>query len=201
VVPAVRAALDPATRLLVDANGCYTPGKAIEVGRMLHDNGVVHFEEPCPYWELEWTAEVAAALDLDVTGGEQDCMIADWRRMAQLRAVDVMQPDVCYLGGLTRTLQVASIAADAGLPVVPHSANLSMVTVFSLHLMGAIPNAGPYVEYSIEPDDYYPWQVGLFVEPWVVSDGLVQIPDGPGWGVDVSSEWLASAARTVSELS
>ena len=200
VVPAVRQALDPSTRLLVDANSCYTPIRAIEVGRMLEDNGVVHFEEPCPYWEMEWTAHVAAALDLDVTGGEQDCMLADWQRMAQLRAVDIMQPDVCYLGGLSRTLQVAAIAAEAGLAIVPHSANLSMVTVFSLHLMGAIPNAGPYVEYSIEPDEYYPWQVGLFTEPWVVTDGRVNIPDGPGWGVEVSPQWLASATRTVSSL-
>jgi L-alanine-DL-glutamate epimerase-like enolase superfamily enzyme len=200
VVPAVRAALDPGTRLLVDANSCYSPSRAIEVGRMLEDHGVVHFEEPCPYWEMAWTAEVTAALALDVTGGEQDCMIADWHRMAELRAVDVMQPDICYLGGLTRTLQVARIAADAGIPVVPHSANLSMVTVFSLHLMGAIANAGPYVEFSIEPDEYYPWQVGLFREPLAVSDGTVAIPDAPGWGVEISAEWLATATRAVSSL-
>jgi len=70
IVPAVRGAVAEGTTLLVDANSCYTPAKAIEVGRMLEDEGVQHFEEPCPYWEQEWTAEVAAALDLDVTGGE-----------------------------------------------------------------------------------------------------------------------------------
>ena len=109
-----------------------------------------HFEEPCPYWELEWTAEVAAALDVDVTGGEQDCMLRQWRRMIELHAVDVVQPDICYLGGINRTLEVARMAAAAGLPCTPHSANLSLVTVFTLHLMGAIENAGPYVELSIE---------------------------------------------------
>src|SRR5262249_55198674 len=66
LVPAVRAALGDDVDLLVDANSCYTPGKAIEVGRFLEQHGVVHLEEPCPYWELEWTAEVAAALDLAV---------------------------------------------------------------------------------------------------------------------------------------
>ena len=59
VVPAVRAALGDDARLLVDANSCYTPARAIEVGRFLEQHGVIHFEEPCPYWELEWTAEVA----------------------------------------------------------------------------------------------------------------------------------------------
>ena len=53
---------------------------------------------------------MADALDVDVTGGEQDCELATWRRMIDMRAVDVVQPDVCYLGGLTRTLRVAAMA-------------------------------------------------------------------------------------------
>ena len=190
---------DDAT-LLVDANSCYTPEKAIEVGRFLEEHGVCHFEEPCPYWELEWTAAVADALDLDVAGGEQDCLLSQWRRIVGMPAVDVVQPDVCYLGGLTRTLRVAEMAAAAGLTCTPHSANLSMVTVFTLHLMGAIPNAGPYVEFSIEPDDYYPWQVGLFEPALEVRDGAVPIPDRPGWGVEPASDWLARASRQVSRL-
>jgi L-alanine-DL-glutamate epimerase-like enolase superfamily enzyme len=198
LVPAVRAALGDDAALLVDANSCYTPGRAIEVGRFLEQHGVVHFEEPCPYWELEWTAEVAAALDLDVAGGEQDCLLTTWRRTLELRAVDVVQPDVCYLGGLTRTLEVAELARAAGLRVVPHSANLTLVTVFALHLMGAIPNAGPYVELSIEPDTYQPWQSGLFDPALVARDGCVAIPDGPGWGVEIRGDWLARAHREVS---
>jgi hypothetical protein len=83
VVPAVRGAVAKGTALLVDANSCYTPAKAIEVGLMLQDEGVRHFEEPCPYWEQEWTTEVTAALDLDVTGGEQDCLLTTWRRMLE----------------------------------------------------------------------------------------------------------------------
>src|SRR5262249_7406658 len=147
VVPAVAGAVAEGTALLVDAHGCYSPAKAIEGGRMLQDEGVRHLEEPRPYWEQGMTAEGAAGPELDVTGGEQDCLLTTWRRMLSLRAVDVAQPDVCYLGGLTRTLRVARMAAEAGLSVVPHSANLSLVTVFSLHLMAAIPNAGPYVEF------------------------------------------------------
>ncbi len=200
VVRAVRQALGDDATLLVDANSCYTPETAIRVGRFLEDHGVVHFEEPCPYWELEWTAKVADALDLDVTGGEQDCELSTWRRMIELHAVDVVQPDVCYLGGLLRTLAVAQMAEAAGMKCTPHSANLTLVTVFTLHLLAAIPNAGPYVEYSIEPDDYYPWQVGLFSPPLQVKDGYVHVPDGPGWGVEVSPIWLAQADHITSEV-
>jgi L-alanine-DL-glutamate epimerase-like enolase superfamily enzyme len=200
VVAAVRQVLGDEAALLVDANSCYTPAKAIEVGRMLEDQGVCHFEEPCPYWEIDWTREVTEALALDVTGGEQDCDLTIWRRIVDLRAVDIVQPDVCYIGGLTRALQAAAMAEAAGLPCVPHSANLSLVTVFSLHMMGAIPNAGPYVEFSIEPTDYYPWQVGIYTPDLVARDGKVQIPEGPGWGVEINPDWLAAADYRVSEL-
>jgi len=201
IVAALRAALGDEARLLVDANSCYTPAKAIAVGRLLEDHGVVHFEEPCPYWELEWTAEVTRALNLDVTGGEQDCDLGVWRRMIAMGAVNVVQPDVCYLGGICRTLRVAEMARDAGLPVTPHSANLSLVTVFTLHLMAALPNAGPYVEFSIEPNEgYYPWQEGIYDPVLVARDGKVAIPDGPGWGIAVRQRWLDAAQYQVSEL-
>jgi L-alanine-DL-glutamate epimerase-like enolase superfamily enzyme len=200
LVPAIRRALGDDVTLLVDGNSCYTPPRAIEVGRMLEASGYVHFEEPCPWWELEWTAEVAVALDLDVAGGEQDCLLPVWRRMIELRAVDVVQPDVCYVGGLTRALRVAELARAAGLPVVPHSANLTLVTVFALHLMGALENAGPYVELSIEPDEYYPWQRGIFEPELTVRDGMIQIPSGPGWGVEIRPDWLERAQHRVSAI-
>ena len=200
IVPAVRAAVGDDIALLVDANSCYTPDKAIEVGRMLQDNGICHFEEPCPYWELDWTEQVTRALDLSVAGGEQDCSLTNWRRIVDRCVVDIVQPDVCYVGGLTRALRVAAMAHEMGLPVVPHSANLSLVTVFKLHMMGAIENAGPYVEFSIEPNSYYPWQEGLFEPVLTVEEGKVKIPDGPGWGVEINPDWLNRATRQVSKL-
>jgi L-alanine-DL-glutamate epimerase-like enolase superfamily enzyme len=200
VVQAVRCVIGDEIALLVDANSCYTPKRAIEVGAMLVDNGVCHFEEPCPYWEFTWTAEVTRALEIPVAGGEQDNSLPLWRHLIDTHVVDIVQPDVCYVGGLTRALRVAAMAKDAGLPCVPHSANLSMVTVFSLHMMGAIENAGPYVEFSIEPTTYYPWQEGLFGPALEAYDGKVQIPDAPGWGVEISPTWLAASVHRISEL-
>ncbi len=201
IVPAVRKALGEDVALLVDGNSAYTPERAIAVGRLLEDYGICHFEEPCPYWELEWTKQVTDTLNLDVTGGEQDCDLSIWKRMIEIRAVDVVQPDVCYLGGLTRTLKVAEMARQAGLICTPHSANLSMVTVFTLHLMGAIENAGPYVEFSIEGADYYPWQYDIFEPALVAVDGKVQIPDAPGWGVEINPVFLEKTKHQISSLS
>lgn len=200
IVPTVRRALGADATLLVDANSCYSPRRAIEVGQLLQEHGVSHFEEPCPYWELEQTQQVRDALAIDVTGGEQDNDLPVWRHMIEMRAVDIVQPDICYMGGLARTLRVARLAQEAGLPCTPHSANLSMVTLFTMHLLGAIPNAGKYLELAIEGADYYPWQEGLFVEsPYTVRDGHVTIPGAPGWGVDIHPEWLARASHQMSE--
>lgn len=194
VIPTVARALGEGVDRLVDGNSGFSVGRAIEVGRLLEAEGVGHFEEPVPYWDLEATKAVRDALDLDVAGGEQDWDLATWGRMIDMRAVDIVQPDVMYMGGLCRTLRVAAMAADAGLPCTPHSANLSLVTICTMHMLGAIPNAGKYLELSIEGSDYYPWQDGLFLgTPFAVSDGHVRIPDGPGWGVEIDPAWLERA--------
>ena len=194
IVPTVARALGDGTAKLVDANSGFSPPRAIEVGRLLEAEGVGHFEEPCPYWKLDETRAVTEALSLDVTGGEQDWDLNIWAQMIATRAVDVLQPDVMYMGGLARTLQLVRMAEAAGMTVTPHAANLSLVTVCTMHLLGAIPNAGPYLELSIEGPDYYPWQEGLFRgDPFAVDGGHVQIPEAPGWGVEISPDWLERA--------
>lgn len=200
IVPMIRRALGDKADLLVDANSAFSPRRAIEVGRLLEDNGICHYEEPCLYWELEQTKEVRDALSIDITGGEQDCYMPVWRHMIGMGAVDIVQPDVCYMGGMVRTLRVAAMAAAANLPCTPHSANLSMVTLFTMHLLRAIPNAGAYLEFSIEEADYYPWQYGLFRKsPYDVTDGAVTVSAEPGWGVEISPDWLGKATYQSSE--
>lgn len=199
LIPTVRKAVGDGIRLLADGNSCYTPPKAIELGRRMEDNGYFFFEEPCPYWELEWTAEVAAALKMNVSGGEQDNDLAQWRRMIRLNAVDILQPDLCYVGGFTRSWRVAKMGQSAGKLVVPHSSHLSLITLFSLHFMAAIPNAGPFVEFSIEEDTNAGEK--LYSPALKVVDGKVKIPDGPGWGVKINPAWLEKAAYLKSEKS
>ncbi len=70
--------------------------------------------------------------------------------------------------------------------------------VFTLHLLAAIENAGPYVEFSIEPDDDYPWQAGMYEPRPTVVEGSVAVPEGPGWGVEISPDWLSNAEHRVS---
>ena len=124
-----------------------------------------------------------------------------WQHAIDNHVTDVMQPDVMYMGGLTPTLQVAAMAAAGGFVCTPHAANLSLVTICTMHLLRAIPNAGPYLEFAIEGADYYPWTEDLFCgDPFAVTDGKVAVTDAPGWGVEVNPDWLARADYAVSEL-
>jgi L-alanine-DL-glutamate epimerase-like enolase superfamily enzyme len=81
-----------------------------------------------------------------------------------------------------------------------HSANLSLVTLFSVHFMAAIENAGKYVEFSIEGSDYYPWQNNIFTPEFEIRNGNVSISDKPGWGIEVNPEWLALSDYRISYM-
>ncbi|APG48933.1 mandelate racemase/muconate lactonizing enzyme family protein [Phaeobacter porticola] len=200
IIPTIRRALGDQVALLVDGNSGFSPQRAIELGQRLQDHGYEHFEEPCPYWLLEQTAEVTRALNIDVAGGEQDWDLQQWHRMIDMRAVDIIQPDILYLGGMTRSMEVAQLGASAGLPCTPHCANLSLVTLFTMHMLRAVDRPGRYLEFSIEGDDYYPWQRDLFVnDPFQIIDGHATVTDQPGWGVEIRPEWLAKSKYTCSE--
>ena len=201
IVKTINYSLDKSITKMVDANSCYSPAQAIEVGKLLEDNNVVHFEEPCPYWKPDQTKLVTDALKIDVTGGEQDCDLRIWKDMVKRKIVNIFQPDVMYMGGLTKALKVAKIIEKGGFICTPHTANLSLVTVCTMHFLKAIDNAGPYLEFSIEGEDYYPWQQNLFLnDPFNLEDGKVTIKDLPGWGVEINPNWLDNAEYKVSEI-
>jgi L-alanine-DL-glutamate epimerase-like enolase superfamily enzyme len=93
--------------------------------------------------------------------------------------VSVVQPDVTRSGGLTECRRIAQLAADRGIPCIPHAWSTGLIKAASMHLIAAIPNA-QYLEYAL-PDT--PMNRDLFGMGVEVVDGLAQVPDGPGLGV------------------
>ena len=189
-------------RFLADGNSCYDVENAIQVGRMLSDAGVHQFEEPCPYWDYDATRAVREALDIDVSGGEQDNYLPAWSYMVRSDVVDICQPDLCYLGGVSRALTVARIAAEQGKKIVFHAANDSLVTLFSLHVFASLPNAGHACEFNIEGPEYHdPMLRELFEPAVVVRDGKARLNGEPGWGIQPTSKWLEAATYRALDLS
>ena len=104
------------------------------------------------------------------------------------------------MGGMYKTLEVANMAHQIGLPCTPHAANLSLVTICTMHLLTAIPNAGKYLEFSIEDESYYPWQKNIFKgDPFKIEDGFIEVTNEPGWGVEINSHWLENSQYMISE--
>jgi L-alanine-DL-glutamate epimerase-like enolase superfamily enzyme len=197
IVPRMREALGGAVDISADANGGYSAGRAVRVGRMLEEHGYFHFEEPCPFPDIEQTARVAAALDIPVSGGEQDTSLAQFHRMIGGGAVDIVQPDIGYLGGVSRARKVAVLAEAAGLPCTPHCANDSLLQVFTLHLACAMPACTQYQEWSVERT---PWTRDVYEPVLRVVDGVVAAPTRPGWGVELTESFVRGAEREVSRL-
>ncbi len=197
IVPHVRQVLGDAVDISADANGGFFAARAIRVGRMLEEYGYFHYEEPCPFPDIEQTAKVAAALDIPVSGGEQDISLPQFHRMITTGAVDIVQPDIGYIGGISRARKVAVLAEAAGIPCTAHCANDSLLQVFTLHLAAALPACTQYQEWSIENT---PWSQGVYEPVLQVRDGAVAAPTAPGWGVELDPAFVRAAQCRTSSL-
>jgi len=187
VVKEVRAVLGDDIEIMVDGNSCFSAPRAIELGRRLEGHGVFHFEEPCPYWDLDSTAKVAKALDMPVAGGEQDWELPRFREMLEREAVDIVQPDLIKAGGFSVCKKVAHLAEAHGCVCTPHQTQ-PLGTLANLHFAASTPSVRYSQEYNIEPN---PLMTSLFREPVLeVKDGHLSVPEGPGLGVEINEDLL-----------
>ena len=172
--------------LYFDANGSYDVPKAIEMGKLLQDHGVVLYEEPVPWEDFYGTKLVNDGLDLMVAGGEQDSSMPKWEWMINNKAFDLVQPDIFYNGGMTRTLQVARLAQKAGIQVTLHSPKNDSLASYMLHFASITKNIGPYQEFRAE----LPKEESHFTPKLRVVNGKVTVPDGAGFGIQFDPDYL-----------
>jgi len=166
-----------------DSNSSYDPPQAIEVGRMLEDINAVYFEEPCPFDHLEDTKVVTDTLDLPVSGGEQEASDRRFRWMIQHGAVNIVQPDLHYYGGLIRSARVSRKAALADMPTTVHISG-GMGFVYMLIFASFTPDIGRYQEYKRGIEKV----ADLFSPALKIENGHMSVPQGAGTGItDFSS--------------
>lgn len=209
LLPTAREVLGDDIEIYVDANTAFTPERALEIANgVLAPNDVAMFEEPVPYWDIDATATVTEGTDVPIGAGEFLNRPHDWDRMIDGRAVDIVQPDICFSVGFTRALDIARRAAEAGIETRPHSSLHSMNLVFAAHLVSAVDSPEANLEYPIDHEwvterwNREPgWDTHFYEPNLTVSEGMVSIPDGPGWGLTVDADWLGSAERRVSTAS
>jgi L-alanine-DL-glutamate epimerase-like enolase superfamily enzyme len=166
----VRDAVGPDVRIMCDANERLDLPTALWLGRRLVDAGIYWLEEPLLSQDLEGYRRLRAALPIPLALGEHVYSRREFIPYMANDAIDIVQPDVCMIGGFSEAMKLGRVAESHGLALAPH-----FMTELHVHLAAALPRA-TYVEY-------YPFMDDLLEEHLVVEDGQVLVPQGPGHGV------------------
>jgi L-alanine-DL-glutamate epimerase-like enolase superfamily enzyme len=198
-VGAVRNAVGDDIHIMVDANNAWTKPTALEAGREFERLGVHWFEEPVPTEDREGSAALAAAIGVPIAGYETRTGLVGFRDLIADRAVDIVQPDVIWSGGITACRRIAALAAAAGMPCVPHVFSTAVSLAANLDFIASIPNSY-LLEFDQNPNALRTELLSRPIEP--DQRAVVTVPGGPGLGVRLDPETLrryAAAEPRISE--
>ena len=200
LIEAVRRGIGDNFRFMVDANHGYTTHDALYVGRAMEEFSPYWFEEPVAPEDLDGYRELRAALKVNISGGEAEFNRWGWRKLLESRGLDIAQPEVCALGGISEYLRVLALCHSHFTPVVNHVWGSAIAVAVNLHLLAAMPPL---------PGGLFPWEpmlefdtthnhfindlltVSLDIKNQVKSNnGTVSLPNGPGLGVTPKRDFL-----------
>jgi D-arabinonate dehydratase/D-galactarolactone cycloisomerase len=175
---AVRRLVGDGFPLAFDANNCYTVGGAIRVGRALEELGFWWFEEPVQHYHVRAMGEVAKALDITVSAGEQTYTLPALNDLISA-GVRMVQPDIVKMGGITGMLRCAAVAHAYGVELVPHQTQPTVGHTANLHVIASLLQNTKPAEWNDPSTRTHP----LFENPPVPIGGTFRLPEGPGLGL------------------
>ncbi|MCW4113461.1 mandelate racemase/muconate lactonizing enzyme family protein [Aurantimonas sp. MSK8Z-1] len=189
VIAAVREAIGPQTRLMIDANHGYDVVEAVKVGKAAAAFDIDWFEEPVIPEQLGAYRAVREGQPIPVAGGETWHGRFGFKEPIETRAIDIAQPDLCGTGGFTEMKRVADLAALHGVRVVPHVWGTAVQIAASLQFIAALPPDPPRRE-PIEPilefdRTHNPFRQAIVTKPIEHEKGVVAIPNAPGLGIEI----------------
>lgn len=180
---AVREAVGPDVKLLIDCHGRFTVATCIRLARALEPCDLFAFEDPVPPDDLGAYPKVRHAISIPVMGSERLNNKSQFRQLLDLDGIDIAQPDLMYAGGITEVRKIAALADTFHVPISPHNTKGPVGIIAAAHLMASIPNAAPMeLVTGIE------WRDEIITEPLRIEGGCVYLPDGPGWGLELDMD-------------
>lgn len=194
----LRDAIGPEIELMIDANQAYNATTAIRIGEELADLDLRWFEEPVNARDIEGYLQVQSALPMAIAGGECLRTRYEFAEFFSRRALDIAQPDVMHVGGITELRNVATAANAFGVQVNPHVWGSPVMIAASLHLASTFPpcpparDPQPYAQEPVMEFDRTPSEIReeLCAEPFDQKDGFITVPTGPGLGIEVDEKAL-----------
>ncbi len=189
IIDAVAGAVGPAIGLIVEFHGRLATPDAIRFIHKLGAYNVLFCEEPVAPENVELLREVKAATNCRIATGERLYTVADFYRLAALRACDIVQMDVAHCGGLWVAKKIAAIAAAQDMGVSPHCSIGPVAFAAAIHFAYSTPNMllqESFAEFDVD------WRSDL-VGGWnPLANGALALPQGPGLGIDIDEAAIAA---------
>lgn len=180
--------------LMVDTNHAYGRSDALILGKTLEKYDVRWYEEPVVPEDIDGYRELRTRLSVPIAGGENEHTAYGFRALIGSQAIDVAQPDIGSCGGFTAVRDITALAQAHGVLVNPHVWGSAIAQAASIQLIAALPITNhslfprePILEYDRSA---HPFRQQLVSQPLGIRDGVVDIPDGPGLGIEVNMETI-----------
>jgi len=169
----------------LDLTSSIALAQALEPYRLLFLEDPIRQEESAVSYK-----RLAEATSTPIGTGENLYTVWSFRNLLEVGGVDVVLPDVCHTG-ILQAKKIATLAEAFHVPVAPHNPNSPLSTIISGHLCASIPNILALEYWS--DDREAPWRDDVMSPPLAdyVKDGHLELPDGPGWGVELNEEEIA----------
>ena len=188
LVAAVREAAGDDIDIMIEAHDRFTVGTAIHIGRELQAFRPYWFEAPVQSTDIAGLVEVARSQPVRVAAGERFTEAVSFGELLHTRAVDIAQPEVLNCGGVQGLATAASIAAAYGAWIAPHNAQSPFTTAVNAHVGAAMPS---FLIQETFDDFAQPWGREIMSGAPVVRDGYLELPAGPGFGVEFDTDAMA----------
>ena len=185
-VIAARAALGPDIDLMADAHGTFTVSEAKQFCYLVRDCNLAWFEEPVSADDKRGLAEVRRSTHIPIAAGESEGTRFDFRELIELRAADILQPDLAICGGITEAMRISALASSANLRLAPHLWAGAPAFAAGIHVAAACP-CTHILEYSLGAN---PMIHELVEESFRVEGGTLAIPARPGLGITVREDFV-----------
>jgi galactonate dehydratase len=186
-VRAMRQALGPDFELLIEAHRRFAPAHAIRIGHRLAELGIDWYEEPCLSENIDLVAEVRRAVSIPIVTGEAIYTKEAFSQCLAKRAADILNPDICVVGGITAMLDIAAMAQPHAVVLAPHNYNSTLVGLAAtVHVSAVIPNFR-IAEYFVNFQDLCG---DIATSSLTMQDGWIDLPTTPGLGVDLDLDRL-----------
>jgi galactonate dehydratase len=187
-VAAVRRAVGEKVDILLEFHGRFSPIMALEAIRAMVPFDPTWCEEPVPAHNNDSMAQVVAASPLRIATGEHVYSRFGFLDLLQRKAAHVIQPDITYCGGFLEVKKIAALAEAHYVSIAPHNCDGPLKTSISVHLCANIPN---FLILETFEDYDVPWRMDLTPGAPRVKNGFYELPNAPGWGVEVDESVIA----------